>query len=359
MRNSKSFRRGFSWGQLLFIICGMGLVLGFVAGAKFFPKQWLAGLVSSEIASKVLALHIPGSGGEAKDFLSLGDEAEGLKLILAQSSGALGGDAPVTAEPEFPEQFQQDNGNLNERPIIPQDTPKPEEEQGKNPLADPSQPLVAFYCTHNAETYNASEGVDKVAGKNGGVFQVARVMQGSLSELGISSVLCDTIHDYPDWKKSYANSLNSIKQLQEEYPSLKVFVDVHRDAKPEGGTTILQTGDGSVAKLMLVVGSNKRLEHPNWNENLSFAQRIGNALEDECPGIMRGVRVQDGRYNQHVSTYSILLEMGSTENSLEEARASGLIVARVLADIIKSEEALSGGQQVLADEKEQIYLGSQ
>jgi stage II sporulation protein P len=209
-----------------------------------------------------------------------------------------------------------------------------EEETEPSTNLDMTQPIVAIYCTHNAEAYTPTEGAARMEGKNAGIFNVATELYNQLLTLGIPAVLCDTIHDYPEYNKAYTNSLASIQALKEEYPSLEVFIDVHRDSPVEGVSTTVATGTGeeNLAKLMLVVGSDKRYTHPLWQQNHAFSQAIGKSLESICPGILRGVRVQDGRYNQQFSTKCILVEVGSSANTLDEALTAADILAKAVAE---------------------------
>lgn len=190
-------------------------------------------------------------------------------------------------------------------------------------------PLIAVYCTHSSEEYR---GEARVPGGRGGVHTVAQKLTESLNAQGLPSIYCDTVHDYPDWDLSYASSLASIQKLQEQYPSLTVFIDVHRDSQ---APSVLATAGGNMARMMLVVGSNSRLPHPNWQQNQAFSEQIKQALEARVAGISRGVNVQQGRYNQHISAKAILVEMGSTANTVAEACASAELLAQVLAEVLK------------------------
>ncbi|MGI6361412.1 MAG: stage II sporulation protein P [Bacillota bacterium] len=209
----------------------------------------------------------------------------------------------------------------------------PEEKKDKKQLSD--KPLIGIYCTHSAESYPPTSGKSSDSGNNGDIFKVAKSLQDGLKEQGIASVLCDTIHDYPQWSKSYQNSLASMKKMQEEHPSLEIFVDVHRDSYTKNLSTVTKINQQKVAKMMLVVGSNKRSKHDNWQENLAFSKKVGAKLEEKYPGVLREVRVQSGRYNQHFSSKAILIEVGSTENTLEQAQKSARFMAEVLCDIVK------------------------
>jgi len=114
-------------------------------------------------------------------------------------------------------------------------------------------------------------------------------------------------------------------------------VDVHRDAGPDKATTTMELAGVSCARLMLVVGSDNRLPHPNWAANKAFASLIAADLEGSYPGLCRGLRVQTGRYNQHVSPQAILVEVGATENTLDEALASMPALAASLASVLTAD----------------------
>ena len=249
--------------------------------------------------------------------------AELLPLPLIMAEEML---TPVSGTPDTAEEILSGHEEESEE--------EPDTQAAVPAVADLSNPLVLIYCTHNAETYYPTDGADKLEGKNAGVYQVAKAIYYELLSLGISAVLSDTIHDYPDWSASYQNSLNTIEEMREKYPGLEVFIDVHRDA-PEGykdHTVVLD--NKRFARIMFVVGSEKRIALPTWEKNLSFAQELANSMETACPGILRGVKIQSGRYNQHVSEKCILVEMGTNKNSLQEAQNTAAVLAQTLSEIL-------------------------
>lgn len=232
---------------------------------------------------------------------------------------------PVNAEPEFiPEE------------VTVVEPPAFEQETESVIIPDGTKPLVGIYCTHSAESYVPSQGFDRLEGKNGGVFLVAEHLKDTLvNNYGIAVVLSDTIHDYPDWNKSYANSLATLEKMKKDYPSIQLFIDVHRDALTPKDTTTTEIDGTKASKIMFVVGSDTRLPHPDWRENQDFVEKIAGQMEKMYPGLLKGVRVQDGRYNQHISPHAILLEMGGTENTLEETKRSAEMFAAVVNNLVK------------------------
>ncbi len=293
-------------------------VIGMVIGYYGLPSLLLEKLCSPLLVSTVLPFS---EVVNDSDF-----DTEQMLLVTAGLSVI---EEDLASQPTAAEQVYEANSNI----LLLEPESTAEQNEATETAADSSEPLIAIYCTHGTEGYS---GAERTKSTLGGVYQVALSLQQSLVAQGYASVISDKLHDYPDWSSSYANSLQTIKQIQKQYPSVKVLIDVHRDSSVEGVSTVLATNSGSIAKVMLVVGSNKRAEHPNWQQNLAFSQQIGQALEKMQPGILRGVRVQNGRYNQHMSTQAILVEIGSTDNTLEQAKASTNILAEAIAEVLNS-----------------------
>lgn len=193
---------------------------------------------------------------------------------------------------------------------------------------------VAVYSTHSSESYTAYSGEAKVYGQRGGVYRASEVLLAELAESGIGGVVDETIHDWPDWNKSYANSLETAENLLAIYPNLRVLIDMHRDAGVSRKNSIATVNGKSAAKIMLVCGSDKRYNHPNWQENQAFMEKIADKMDEMYPGLLRRVSVQSGRYNQHIFNQAILVEMGTTENTIEEVEYSAKLLADVLAVVL-------------------------
>ena len=308
-------------------------IVGFFQGFSHLPDKWLLKLLPEGGGIDILTWYLPGEKVDAVPWLAWYDDALAPEAVLAKGGIPAAFAMEVTAEPETTLPYPGESGFNEEK-----DSNEDEVEEPETNIIDASGPIVCIYNSHNAECYAGTSGVDRLEGKNGGVYQAATAMKEAFEKEGIPVVQCDTIHDYPNWALSYQNSLASMQKLKEQYPTLEVFIDVHRDVAPSQGTTVYKLANGdTAAKIMLIVGSNNRLEHPNWQKNLEFSKKIGAALETAYPGIMRGVRVQDGRYNQHFSTKAILVEVGSTENTNSEAKNSGVIIAEVISKIIRND----------------------
>ncbi|GEM_PF-383425 len=334
---------------LAVLICVLMLLWGFIVGWQLLPMaQWDKPVVNEDSFNPAALLFeevLPiASFSEAtdesleenwlswivKEAISL-DWDEPTSFVTAQAF-YLASAKPVTAEPDIPLPAEETPNEGEETKI----TPVPVEDD--EPFVEAgSEPLVCIYNTHNAECYIPDYGTSREEGENGGVYEVALKLAECLQELGINTVQSSTIHDYPDWSLSYSNSLKTMQKMAEEYPSIKVWIDVHRDANIGEKNSITEIDGESVARVMLVVGSNTRLSHPNWQENQAFAQKIVADLDKYYAGLSRGLKVQSGRYNQHFSTHAILVEIGSDINSLDEAKLAVEMLAKSLARVIKKE----------------------
>jgi stage II sporulation protein P len=140
------------------------------------------------------------------------------------------------------------------------------------------------------------------------------------------------IYDYPSYTGSYSRSGEAVEEYLAEYPSIAVVIDLHRDALGSGEvvykTMAAVEGEGS-SQVMLLVGTGESgLSHPNWEENLKLALYLQQAMIDDYPTLARPITVTPERYNQHLSVGSLLLEVGRSGNTLQEA----LCAVRLFAD---------------------------
>lgn len=196
------------------------------------------------------------------------------------------------------------------------------------------EPLVLIYNTHTGETYEKTDGLDRLPGKKGGVYLAAKALGEALEQkYRIKVVQSDTIHDDNFLMDNpYTKSGATVSALLRQYPSIKLVVDIHRDAGVERKNSVVEINGEKYASTMLVVGTNARQNHPNWKENYEFAQQVGKALDKKYPGLLRKIITKRGRYNQHLHPHALLVEVGSTQNSTEEAVRSAQLWADVLAE---------------------------
>lgn len=219
--------------------------------------------------------------------------------------------------------------------LLPEQEEKKEAEEKQPFIKANGEPLVVIYNSHNGETYTPDAGVPRIDGTNGGVVQVAEVLAAALEKNhGIPAIRSEEIHDYPSYALSYANSLKTVEEILKKYPSVEIVIDVHRDYQPTRAQTTATVSGQEAAKIMFVVGNDARQSHPHWHQNLAFVTSLEKKMNEIYTNLSRGIRQQDGRYNQHLHPRAILVEIGSAENNLAEAKRSAEMLADVLAQIL-------------------------
>lgn len=207
---------------------------------------------------------------------------------------------------------------------------------------DSDGPQVLIVHTHTTECYNGDEmpgETERTTDTEKSVVAVGNVIAETLENYGISVYHDETFHDYPSYQGSYTRELATVTRVMEENPSIKIVLDVHRDAFVYTDGTRLrvvnENADVPTAQVMLVSGTDSMgLYNPDWRENLKFAAKIQNAAELMYPGLMRPIDLRTERFNLHMTTGSLILEVGSNGNTLEEAKNAAHNVARAIAAVL-------------------------
>ena len=208
----------------------------------------------------------------------------------------------------------------------------------KSNIAINSNTNLLIYHTHTTEGYLES-GIESnfhTTDTSKGVVAAGTELEKYLLLKKIN-VLHDTSRHDTSYNDSYDDSLAYLEKMTKKQ-TYDITIDLHRDAVSSNlyyapTTTI----DGEkCAKLMFVMGSNAYgLEHPNWLENLKVAILIQNKAEEMYPGLFRDISLVRWRYNQHLSPGGMLIEVGSTGNSMSEVKNSMKYLANVLAALNK------------------------
>ncbi|PKM76004.1 MAG: hypothetical protein CVU90_14725 [Firmicutes bacterium HGW-Firmicutes-15] len=195
---------------------------------------------------------------------------------------------------------------------------------------------VFMYCTHSAESYIPDSGQARLDGKRGLINQVAATMEGALNEKGLNAQFVNTIHDYPDYNTSYTNSRATVNKIVQTNKNILALFDIHRDSIPgQGKASTVKVKGENCAQILIVVGTNERKPHPNWQQNRQFAEQLYQQAEKMYPGLIKGVITKAGTYNQEFHAHALLLEFGSDINSLEEVNRSARLFADVLVEVLK------------------------
>lgn len=210
-------------------------------------------------------------------------------------------------------------------------------------ITKPYQMIILH--THTSEAYTASPKYQYASSEfyrtedsRYNVVKVGSQLSSELKHYNIQAVHNIKAHDSPTYTGSYKRSLQSAINDLALHPSSKIILDIHRDALGESSEQLRAAANiqgENIARLMFVVGTNEMgLYHPNWQENLKFAIKLQKRANELYPGLCKEIDLRRERFNQHVAPGAIIVEVGGTGNTLDEANESMKYLARVISDVL-------------------------
>jgi len=211
------------------------------------------------------------------------------------------------------------------------------------------QVQVLIVHTHTCEAYMDSytgyyytNFYPRTTDNNKNVTQVGAAIAKSLKKAGIGVIDDKTIHDDPSYSGSYGRSEETIKNYLLRYPNIKVILDIHRDAihDDEQQQIIKPTftyNKKKAAQIMIVAGNDDdgSFDCPTWEKNLTFALKLQETAEKMYPGMTRPIRFMNEMYNTFINSGSLLIEVGTDANTIEEAKYSGELLGKALAEVLQ------------------------
>lgn len=219
-------------------------------------------------------------------------------------------------------------------------------------------PSILIYHTHTSEAYRQDpnapyeeSGDWRTHDNDKNIVAVGEKLATLLKEQYGLNVLHDiTDHEPPKLSTSYSRSVKTMQAYKEKYPSITMFIDVHRDAygTENGKQDYVVINGKECAKLMFVVGTGEGAtgsgfgEMPDFKSNYALAAAISTRLRQFNPTLARDIRVKTGRYNQHISNQCLLVEVGHNMNTLEQALNSIDYLAQAIGGIAQQKVSSDG-----------------
>ncbi|WP_324823806.1 stage II sporulation protein P [Sinanaerobacter sp. ZZT-01] len=198
-------------------------------------------------------------------------------------------------------------------------------------------PVVLIVHTHATESYQPmSEGNFHRLEEAGTVREVGNILTKELEQKGIPVIHDKTLHDSPSYNQSYARSLQTLQSYLAKNPSIKIVIDLHRDAAAYAGNVgkTMQVQGSTIAKYSLVIGKG----NANYDQLKGFANQINAKADQLYPGFSGRIIEKEYRFNEYVSDHYLLLEVGNNENTIDQAKLTGKYFADVLASYIQEME---------------------
>ena len=211
----------------------------------------------------------------------------------------------------------------------------------------PSAPVVLIYHTHAEEAYRQTRDYTyeetgpetyKTLDKTKSVAALGELLKAALEERGFAVIHDDTDVEPPEIRSAYSRSL----EVMEKYPEATVYIDLHRNtanvrAKKDD---VVELDGRRCARMFFVVGTGIGTHEGeydtahDWQQNYALAKAVTERLRAVDPRFALDIRLKVGRYNQHVSPLSMLIELGHNANTFEDAQNSIPYLADALAETL-------------------------
>ncbi|MGR9049307.1 stage II sporulation protein P [Halobacillus faecis] len=272
----------------------------------------------------------------------LGREIPGLSSynsqIIIAGKGTDYSTLPIESEPPMIVDDRGEEGDVEEN----------NEDKGKTEERPVGEDRVYIYHTHNTESFypHLPDESTVYDGKVNITLVGERLGEG-LEKRGIGTIVdtTDVAALRSENGMQYYQSYDAVRPVVEEAISqngdIQYLFDLHRDSLSKEHTTTTINGK-EYARFAFIIGA----EHPKYEQNLQLASKIHQLLEEEYPGISRGVITKkgsgvDGVYNQDLHPNAILIEFGGVYNHLDELYRSADVMAEVFSDYYFEDEKVS------------------
>ncbi|MCZ0704007.1 stage II sporulation protein P [Natronobacillus azotifigens] len=306
------------------------------------PIQWtdllfqLATNIKPNDARSLLGRELPGFYGYDQ------------KIIVARE-GTNYANLPIESSPPLEVVLEQRDATTDEEDAV---TDLPDSEERESIVDD--RKVVFLYNTHNRESFlphlENAEHPNDAFHPEVNVTMVSERLKESLAVKGIGTLVdrtdfTDVLHEN-NWEywQSYQASRPIIEEALATNNDLRYVFDIHRDSRRREDTTTEINGT-SYASFFFVIGA----DFQGNEKNIALATKLHEMLEEQYPGISRGVvqmggSGRDGVYNQNLAENAILIEFGGVDNTLSELYRSADVFAEIFSDYYWDAEAVQGNE---------------
>lgn len=209
----------------------------------------------------------------------------------------------------------------------------------KSPSFTEGEPAILIYHTHTTECYRNDEGITNTADETKNVVAVGEAMKKEFEAAGYPTIHVKEVFN-TDFSNAYPTARAAILEVLEQNPTVQVVLDVHRDSISSGGVDyypVTEVEGREAAQIMFVCGTDaKGMDHPHWRKNFTYALELSRRMGTLYGQLSRPVNLRTDRFNTHFTDYTLLVEVGSSANTLEQAVYGGQLTARAMMDLWKN-----------------------
>lgn len=204
---------------------------------------------------------------------------------------------------------------------------------------DTTKPIIYIYNTHQEEKYQS--GTLLPYNITPTIFMASKMLKEYLEDEGIPTLVeennvADTLRSMNlKYGSSYKVSRMFLEDAKKNNPSLKFYIDLHRDSSIYDKTTT-KIDNESYARILFVVG----LDNENYEPNLTLAEKLRDRIKAYNEDLYRGIMKKSGKgvngvYNQDFDPNTVLIEIGGQYNNITEVNNSLKVLAKILALYVK------------------------
>lgn len=203
---------------------------------------------------------------------------------------------------------------------------------------------ILLYSTHTSESYANSDrykfeysGARRSQDASYNMLSVSKRFKENLDSKGFEVVHDTTPHDYGTYTSSYARSRITAKNALNTMGNAGIIIDVHRDATSDlDYRPMVKIKGVEVAQCMFVMGVGTDVtNNPYYEDNLKLALKIQQIADEIYPGLFKPMMIRDSIYNQDLNKCSLLVEVGASGNTLEEAYLATRCLSNLLNIVYK------------------------
>ena len=200
------------------------------------------------------------------------------------------------------------------------------------------EPTVLIYHTHATESYTPQTGEHyeesspyRTLSDDYNMVSIGDRVAELLEAEGVNVIHDRQLHDYPNYNTSYNSSRASVQSWLAQYPSIKLVLDIHRDASGDNNNQMITSarvdGEESAQIMLVLAAGTESRPVPRWRDNLALGLKLQTQLERAAPGITRYVNFRASRFNQDLSPGAILVEVGAAGDTHDKAIKAAEVLA--------------------------------
>ena len=207
------------------------------------------------------------------------------------------------------------------------------EQDVKMPSFTENGPAILIYHTHTTECYRNAAGITNTEDESMNVVAVGEAMKKVFEDAGYQTIHLKTVLNR-DFSNAYPTARAAVEKVLKENPSIKVVLDIHRDSISSNGVDyypVTKVNGKEAAQIMFVCGTDsKGLSHPEWQKNFTYALQLSRKMGELYGELSRPVNLRRDRFNTHFTPHTLLVEVGSSANTLPQAIYGSELTAKAM-----------------------------